>query len=1541
MKNESQMRSLKERIKSKRRRKWYYTVSVTMAAIVVFCTVYALILPAITMEKTQRVLDCPLSVHRHTAECYDENGTLICGQADFVIHTHDESCCNAENELVCRLPEIAAHEHTDDCYESDQVLICTNEAEDHIHGDDCYQTEKTLVCKQTSVLHTHDDACRDENGTLICGKLLVTGHVHGTACFRTAESASALLSENGVMPAADTGLGADCGYNDDGSIWWNRALSLKQIADIEENTPYIIMGYQGNNLMADEAYTETSSTGSEYSYLKAIPKENVTDYVSYQRWYFEKTTGDKSYYIYYLAADNSTKQYLRFADYGAEQWGKIPQQIGLTNDAAQATVFTVNSVKELSLQPSDASQFPDHITVSAVIDSKTYYINSYYGDKPKSDNLTTHWWGYPEVSGGSFLKICKYDSDKQTAKRVDSVTSANTVINVFDYWTGSSRTDPDNRPASLTDGINNGHDFKFVYGEQSDCTTKLNKWSGLGQLPRQGVVNSTLDRSGYPALSGNNEVSGTESTESLEYLFNPNYIHDGKVSYKNVNGLLTIDDEGYYAFNCKKNMAEFDEDSESFRIYDKPGVNGQFFPFNKAPEIMDADRNSAKVNHYFGMTVTTRFVQQHGGYTDDRRNTETSFNFSGDDDVWIFIDDVLVGDLGGIHDESSVNINFATGEIKVSTVGNNNTISTTLRQCYEAVGKTDVTLWSDETPDTYRDGTTHTLKFFYLERGNYDSNMTLKYNLTEIPETAIYKVNQYGDVVPGATFAVYPADADYNMLSNKDGTKITLPEEYGYDENGNITDASGKILVPSLYTGTTNKKGEMIFTDPDSMPYSLSELQNIFGDRFILREIKVPDGYRVVSKDVHLQIWQGESQKILKCDNTMQSGSVAASTLQITATDTLYLNRPYNGRDTVEYCNAQGESVGTLFAVVFKYIGDTDENGNALSGINDDKSWAPVYGSDKKGYTMMNTTGGLLKSALAAAVKAQEYGDVVFSLSSSGTMQLMMENLPGNITSYYRMLSTDQKKQARYTVGYYWTPADSLDKASEETTYRVNTFAESSSDGIRYSGFERVFGANIQIPNLINKVFVQKVDESNNLINGATFAIYPVKQSADGTILYRLEDGSYTALPAQAEIGSDGVITGGGVTVTPLNTDTTRTYDDGIHTGTAEFLNLTEGQYIIKEVKPPPGYRVNTADVMVLVTEDTIYANAGSEDDGVTVGRGPGYLVNSLIQFASEGQIDNTLSWIYTQMQISKESTSFADAGNPDSINGYLKINNSCETTNNESEAFRTYLEYAAEKEGTAFNYVPDPDRHTGDPGTDGYRRLFTTVGWHYYEIYQDYDYGKNYTKQNNANYEDWSGIRLTNLFSRSTYIRVMDEQQTTVTVKKVDATNTTLGLSNAQFRLYKTQTRADGTTAVLYYRWDSVLKSAQWTEDAAQALTVTTGEGGVPDTAFLGLKDGTYFLEEIRAPDGYYKPSSPVQLTIAEAKLTVDSNTDITTKVNLDESTNLYTYTLAVPNRGGFVLPATGGSGTTLYTLGGILLMAVPFVYGYRKKRRCERRTE
>jgi len=188
---------------NQRRRIWRRIVRV-MACIVVFCTTYALILPAITLEKVQcdlqehthsescykkidaesvAVLACTyesLGVHVHTSECYDSGNHLICGQADFVVHVHDGACVDASGVLACRIPEIPEHEHTDSCYAIEEAELT------HVHEDACYGTERgELICKTAETDgHTHGQSCFTQ-GTLVCQIPEQEGHTHGEDCSET------------------------------------------------------------------------------------------------------------------------------------------------------------------------------------------------------------------------------------------------------------------------------------------------------------------------------------------------------------------------------------------------------------------------------------------------------------------------------------------------------------------------------------------------------------------------------------------------------------------------------------------------------------------------------------------------------------------------------------------------------------------------------------------------------------------------------------------------------------------------------------------------------------------------------------------------------------------------------------------------------------------------------------------------------------------------------------------------------------------------------------------------------------------------------------------------------------------------------------------------------------------------------------------------------------------------------------------------------------------------------------------------------------
>ncbi len=239
---------------------------------------------------------------------------------------------------------------------------------------------------------------------------------------------------------------------------------------------------------------------------------------------------------------------------------------------------------------------------------------------------------------------------------------------MFDYWINpNGRNEPDNNTTYDKYGIGINSDHKFKFWRSAVQGWNVINWTGSKQLPNQGLVKSLIGDDGYPVLAVNRAKRITKE-KSLAYLFNPSIEHDGKESFKNVSGLLTNDSEGYYFFDSTEYMAELDEDKNEVYVYDSPGVydqngnnQGQFFLFNYAPSVMESRSTSSSMNHCFGVSITTRFIQLYGGHTNSKEETPTTFHFSGDDDVWIFIDGVPIGDVGGIHDACSIDIDFVSG----------------------------------------------------------------------------------------------------------------------------------------------------------------------------------------------------------------------------------------------------------------------------------------------------------------------------------------------------------------------------------------------------------------------------------------------------------------------------------------------------------------------------------------------------------------------------------------------------------------------------------------------------------------------------------------------------------------------------------------------------------------------------------------------------------------------------------------------------------------------------------------------------------------
>lgn len=899
---------------------------------------------------------------------------------------------------------------------------------------------------------------------------------------------------------------------------------------------------------------------------------------------------------------------------------------------------------------------------------------------------------------------------------VPTTSPSGTTINLFDYWVNPD----DHLSVSGSGGINAKHRFQF---KDQGANEELNQYTG-GSGVRTGIVNNVL-AGGYPRLTDRWEG------ESLGYLFDSS-VQTGKISHMGVTGLLQAKG-GYYEYDSSRNYAAYNANKNAFDVYDAPGVKqagsgpqtvGQFFPFDAANEVFKEENGSLvpngitsqnfgdsqyndgnPLNHYFGLSMSTRFVQPKDGKTN--ADKPMTFEFAGDDDVWVFIDDVLVGDIGGIHTSAKLTIDFQTGEIKV----NDSPDGTLLSKFHEA--KRDTT--KGFTGNTFANGTNHTLKFFYLERGATDSNMRLKFNLVTVPESDIIKFDQDGKFVQGAEFALYKTDGKFTDTTNNENAL--------------------------LGSGTTDEAGRLTLTnDVDNGVINFDDLyKEDHGSKYyLLKETHVPEGYRssltatggsmqleyVLTSDKNGAGGVIINRGGMDADSAVwQTGAFAGAKETITAPSTVYKanNDLTQSKETVSLDS------GILFAVVLK------RDKSASTGIKDQNNWYAVSGdpSTGAGYTLAK------KPSMAGAIEAAKKDLHAFTLNTSGQYQVEIQNLPGDISKYYYLLSGDDRKDAEYTVAIYHTTASSIGDATPENT--VHVYSDDIADG---TNFKRQFATRLLVTNIQNRLFVQKTDTEGKPVDGATFGLYKADQVTTD------ESGKVVLKGEQ----------------TPYDTLKTRSVDSPVPLeGAGIFPNtsyrnrpLVKGTYFLKEVSAPEGFLLNDTLTKVIVDDYGVHADAGTDDDGVSTFVGPGALMKSLGQFGAEGDIDNTLTWIKGQRQTSD--------GKLDG-NDNLSWNNDAKGGEDE-----VHLKYGAN--GRVYQYGPTEE---GKP-----YRLETETGWIRMGIMQDERPKGTTSKGARANLGD---MNLNALFTGATCVRVANEREASLEVtKKVVVPNGLTGNKDAKF---------------------------------------------------------------------------------------------------------------------------------------------------------------
>lgn len=259
--------------------------------------------------------------------------------------------------------------------------------------------------------------------------------------------------------------------------------------------------------------------------------------------------------------------------------------------------------------------------------------------------------------------------------------------------------------------------------------------------------------------------------------------------------------KGYYYYDSDYYGADFQKSEHRFYIrtaeqsirkqgrtnsgWNNENLVDSFMPFENSSPI---EEKTGQTNYWFGMKNEIDFFLPNdvgSGGNLDIHQQPMKFYFSGDDDVWVFVDDVKVLDLGGIHGRVAGEVDFSSGKISYAVDGGNS-----------AAG---ITLPSDDwnTLKKIKSGK-HKLTIYYLERGSSLSNCAIYFNLAPRYRLDLTKKDRHQNtLLPNAEFSVY-SDPDctvpamlYTTDTSKDATNVFK------------TNQSGQVSMYGLYAGHT------------------------------------------------------------------------------------------------------------------------------------------------------------------------------------------------------------------------------------------------------------------------------------------------------------------------------------------------------------------------------------------------------------------------------------------------------------------------------------------------------------------------------------------------------------------------------------------------------------------------------------------------------------------------------------------------------------------------------------------------------------------
>ncbi|MDD6489273.1 MAG: SpaA isopeptide-forming pilin-related protein [Clostridia bacterium] len=1089
-------------------------------------------------------------------------------------------------------------------------------------------------------------------------------------------------------------------------------------------------------------------------------------------------------------------------------------------------------------------------------------------------------------------------------------------------------------------GWNNNYNI-FISNNNSNVDSDGNVKTGSDgyyKYATQGIVNNTLDNGILKTYDG--EAASPYFDEDFLSKNNSKNTKLGEV-YPNVAFPFTKKDvfnEGvdYWCFDSAKTTLAMQQDITTNRYYledhtnddDKnwsrnvnstgtyDGTDGVsttygFFPFNYGDK-KSTDNAASTYNYGFGTKLEFNFRLENGGkvLNNNGQPISTKFLFSGDDDVWVFIDGQLALDVGGDHGQVTGMLDFAektayVSQVKKSANNSSNLSGTDLKKS--------ITYNYDGTSETYKfyqsstfemnDSNTHTLTMFYMERGMWESNMKLAFNTTIDTQLDVEKevdMSNVDEEIKNAisanvnaldfNFDIRSADVEDGHVVVNDCTSI----DQKYVKYGDQT----KLSLASGYDNQTSSAIQCILDNVGT--------GGDYGSTFYFNQTLETEGlYPVNLNNVDYFYFY------VKC-NSLSEGNIGGLNLRITLQDTsdqyLY-SGGYNGFDSgkgwvdfLTYDNEHSNKISKYNewteiridkAKLLNSINNNDFDTSQVKAITVTSNYKGTFVFDDFGYISTKKTWNMLES-----VGSKEYtlnADTATNTTNNGSFTLKNNNIAHFVNQFDKGVALSVHEGETFNGG---TNMSSLFSTKWEL-YRGQVVEKTGTDYYTDDGDTStpensfLFLGTTATPDKVKFI---------NEMKTATITINKQLKNANGQNLTVNEDKTFNFTVNFSNVGG----------INLANQSITKTVSVTVPSGRSSAS-------------------VEITGIPVGTTYTIVETNSSGYDVGYAYGTGT-IIDGSTKKLNSDTTVTvtNTEQRQVGELILTKQV--YVATGTVSDDDKNKKFDFEVELTGTDSFNISTYVNSIKYRTGTnngsTVNWGSDTAFADNTWTANGNKITATIKVSENIPIkIVNIPYGTTY-KVTETEDSGYTLVTLTNnngtISTNTTTVTITNikkEVTHSLTVRKVDGADTRHSLPGAQFTLkqgeyYVPITRvSDGN-----YKYD--------TSNTTVSYLVTDSGGSFTIT---GLPNGTYTLTETQAPSGYLMNSNEYTITFG-----VDENGTGTcsckigtedTDINYDNVNN--TATLTVTNRQ-IVLPSTGGtgSGINIVFVGIVLVLIASAVF-------------